>query len=61
MTRFPPTAALHALREAHPAPARPRVLLHLGTCGEAVGAPSAREALREVLGARAPWVVEAAC
>jgi len=61
VTRFPPTAALHALREAHPAPARPRVLLHLGTCGEAVGAPSAREALREVLGARAPWVVEAAC
>src|SRR5690606_31349128 len=55
------TPELARLRSAHPAPELPRVLLHLGTCGHAVGSPEAGEALRAALGERASMVVEAAC
>ncbi len=53
--------AYAALRTAHPAPAAPRVLMHRGTCGDAVGAALALDALREALGPRAGVLAEAAC
>lgn len=61
MTRFGPTDELRALRERFPARTGPRVLLHRGTCGDAVDATAAGEALRAALGDRAGLIVESAC
>lgn len=61
MTRFPPTPALVALRERFPAATGARVLLHRGTCGDAVDAAAAGEALRTALGDRAATVIDSAC
>lgn len=55
------TPALARLRGRFPAPVAARVLVHRGTCGDAVDAGRVVEALRVALGARASTVVETAC
>lgn len=55
------TPALARLRGRFPAPAATRVLVHRGTCGDAVDAAAVLEALRSALGSRASMVVETAC
>lgn len=51
---------LARLRERYPAPRLPRILVHLGTAGDALGAARYVEELRSALGDRADAVYEAA-
>ena len=51
---------LARLRERYPAPRLPRILVHLGTAGDALGAARYVEELRTALGDRADAVYEAA-
>ncbi|TAJ21630.1 MAG: NADH-quinone oxidoreductase subunit E [Dehalococcoidia bacterium] len=55
------TPALARLRGRFPAPASTRVLVHRGTCGDAVDVGGVVEVLRAALGTRASSVVETAC
>lgn len=55
------TPALARLRARYERSPETRVLVHRGTCGDAVGAAGVAEALRAALGTRASAVVEAAC
>ncbi len=54
------SAPLARLREQHPAPRLPRILVHCGTAGNAMGATRYLEELRIALGDRSDSVVEAA-
>ena len=51
---------LARLRERYPAPHLPRILVHRGTAGDALGAERYVEELRAALGDRADHVYEAA-
>ena len=51
---------LARLRERYPTPRLPRILIHRGTAGDAVGVAGYGEAIREVLGDRADAVTDAA-
>ena len=51
---------LARLRERYPAPRLPRILVHLGTAGDAVGAAEYGERIRAALGSRASAVADAA-
>ncbi|MEX2032183.1 MAG: hypothetical protein WEA81_04895, partial [Dehalococcoidia bacterium] len=59
MTRIAPTPALARLRGQFPPAGATRVLVHRGTCGDAVGAPQVLDALRGAITSHP--VVEAAC
>lgn len=59
MTRVSPTPALARLRGDFPPVGRARVLVHRGTCGDAVGAEAVEGALRAAMPAAA--IVEGAC
>ena len=52
---------LDALLAAHPAPQGPRLLLHRGTCGDAVGGERLIEQLAMTPGAHVAALAEAAC
>lgn len=55
------TPALARLRARFPAPAATRVLVHRGTCGDAVDAAAVLNRLRASLGPQASMAVETAC
>lgn len=59
MTRVAPTPALARLRGDFPPAGRPRVLVHRGTCGDAVGAEAVVGALRAAMPGAA--IAEGAC
>ena len=59
MTRVSPTPALARLRGEFPPVGRPRVLVHRGTCGDAVGAEAVALALRQAMPGAA--IAEGAC
>ena len=54
------TEPLAKLRERYPAPRLPRILVHRGTAGDALGAGRYVEELRAALGDRSDAVYEAA-